>query len=117
MLFRSFLVINDNEKRNIALNQKVIDFKKNLFKDQSDRLKKMKINHEIINLKDVININENVNAIYPSVGENLDFLTNNTNKNLNFLYRKIDRVSLQYCNKGFFNFKNYIPKILESLRS
>jgi len=95
----------------------VIDFKKNLFKDQSDRLKKMKINHEIINLKDVININENVNAIYPSVGENLDFLTNNTNKNLNFLYRKIDRVSLQYCNKGFFNFKNYIPKILESLRS
>jgi len=112
-----FLVINDNEKRNIALNQKVIDFKKNLFKDQSDRLKKMKINHEIINLKDVININENVNAIYPSVGENLDFLTNNTNKNLNFLYRKIDRVSLQYCNKGFFNFKNYIPKILESLRS
>jgi len=112
-----FLVINDNEKRNITLNQKVIDFKKNLFKDQSDRLKKMKINHEIINLKDVININENVNAIYPFVGENLDFLTNNTNKNLNFLYRKIDRVSLQYCNKGFFNFKNYIPKILESLRS
>ena len=95
----------------------MIDFKKNLFKDQSDRLKKMKINHEIINLKDVININENVNAIYPFVGENLDFLTNNTNKNLNFLYRKIDRVSLQYCNKGFFNFKNYIPKILESLRS
>ena len=74
----------------------------------------MKINHEIINLKDVININENVNAIYPFVGENLDFLTNNTNKNLNFLYRKIDRVSLQYCNKGFLILKIIFQKYLKA---
>ena len=24
------------------------------------------------------------------------------------LYRKLDQYSWQYCNKGFFNFKNYI---------
>ena len=112
-----FLVKNGNEKRNITLNQKVIDFKKNLFEDQSERLKEMKINHEIININEINNINENVNVIYPSIGENLDFLINNKIKNVNFLYRKIDRISWQYCNKGFFNFKNYIPKIVESLRS
>ena len=31
------------------------------------------------------------------------------------LFRKIDQYSWQYCNKGFFNFKNYIPKILSKL--
>ena len=30
-----------------------------------------------------------------------------------FLYRKLDQFSWQYCNKGFFNFKNYIPKIIQ----
>ena len=33
---------------------------------------------------------------------------------LDFLYRKLDQCSWQYCNKGFFNFKNYIPKIIST---
>ena len=40
-----------------------------------------------------------------------DYLNSNNIK-LNFLYRKLDQFSWQYCNKGFFNFKNYIPKII-----
>jgi ATP-dependent RNA helicase SUPV3L1/SUV3 len=55
---------------------------------------------------------EEVYAIYPTVGENLDFIQNNQLKNIKFLYRKLDQFSWQYCNKGFFNFKNYIPKII-----
>ena len=33
---------------------------------------------------------------------------------ITFLYRKLDQYSWQYCNKGFFNFKNYIPKIIST---
>ena len=59
------------------------------------------------------NINEKIIALYPTVGENLDYLNLN-NLKIDFLYRKLDQYSWQYCNKGFFNFKNYIPKIITS---
>ena len=36
-------------------------------------------------------------------------------KNIKYLYRKINLISWKYCNKGFFNFKNYIPKIIKEL--
>ena len=58
---------------------------------------------------------DDVCALYPSVGENLDFINSNELKNMQFLYRKIDQFSWQYCNKGFFNFKNYIPKIIQNI--
>ena len=57
--------------------------------------------------------NENIYAIYPSIGENLDFINLNRLKNIQFLYRELDQFFWQYCNKGFFNFKNYIPKIIQ----
>ena len=41
----------------------------------------------------------------------LDFINTN-NLKIEFLYRKLDQFSWQYCSKGFFNFKNYIPKII-----
>ena len=64
----------------------------------------------IDNLKDM---KGNLLALYPSVGENLDYINSNNLKNIDFLYRKIDQYSWKYCNKGFFNFKNYIPKIVQ----
>ena len=70
-------------------------------------------NCEIIELNEIKNINENIYAIYPFIGENLDFINSNRLKNIQFLYRKLDQFSWQYCNKGFFNFKNYIPKIIQ----
>ena len=56
---------------------------------------------------------ENCYGLYPAVGENLDFLNSN-NLKIDFLYRNLDQLAWQYCNKGFFNFKNYIPKIVSS---
>jgi hypothetical protein len=67
---------------------------------------------EIINISELKNISENVYAIYPSVGENLDFINSNELKNIQFFYRKLDQFSWRYCNKGFFNFKKHIPKIV-----
>ena len=112
--FKRILLINHNNNyRTINLSKKVIDFKSNLLIDQKKRLIEKSINCEIINVNEIKNIGENIYALYPSIGENLDFLNSNGIKNIEFLYRKLDQFSWQYCNKGFFNFKNYIPKIIQ----
>ena len=106
-----YLISNKNENRSIKLSEKVIEFKSHLIKDQEQRIKNQSIDCEIIDISEVKNIGENIIGLYPTVGENLDYLNSNNIK-LNFLYRKLDQYSWQYCNKGFFNFKNYIPKII-----
>ena len=108
-----FLVLNGYETRKIKLSEKVLNFKKFLIHDQEIRLKQKSISCEIINIEELKNINEDIYALYPSVGENLDYINSINIKNIKFLYRKIDKYSWKFCNKGFFNFKNYIPKIVQ----
>ena len=110
--FKKILLISNDTNRTIKLSEKVLKFKANLLEDQKIRLEEKSINCETININDLKNITENVYAFYPTVGENLDFIQNNELGNIKFLYRKLDQFSWQYCNKGFFNFKNYIPKII-----
>ena len=111
--FKKILLIsNDNKNRTIKLNEKVENFKSRLLEDQKIRLEAKSIKCEIMNIIDLKKITEETYALYPTVGENLDFIQNNELKNIKFLYRKLDQFSWQYCNKGFFNFKNYIPKII-----
>ena len=109
-----YLVSNKNENKSIKLSGKVIEFKSLLIKDQEKRIKNQSIECEIIDISEVKNLGENTIGLYPTVGENLDYINSN-NLKLNFLYRKLDQYSWQHCNKGFFNFKNYIPKIIESI--
>jgi hypothetical protein len=106
-----FLISNKNENRTIELSQKLVKFKSQLIEDQKKRLEEKSIDSEIIDLSEIQNINEASCGLYPTVGENLDFINTN-NLKIEFLYRKLDQFSWQYCNKGFFNFKNYIPKII-----
>ena len=108
-----YFVFNENETRQIKLDEKVINFKKSLIKDQLESLKNKSLNCKIINIQDLKDMKENLLALYPSIGENLDYINSNNFKNISFLYRKIDQYSWEYCNKGFFNFKNYIPKIVQ----
>ena len=106
------LISNENKNRSIKLDEKVVKFKSLLIKDQEQRLKNNSIDCEITNISEIKNI-ENSCALYPTVGENLDYLNSNNIK-VDFLFRKLDQYSWQYCNKGFFNFKNYIPKIIST---
>ncbi len=106
-----FLISNKNDNRTIELSEKLVNFKSQLIEDQKKRLEEKKINCEIIDLSEIQNLNETSYGLYPTVGENLDFINTN-NLKIEFLYRKLDQFSWQYCNKGFFNFKNYIPKII-----
>ena len=110
--FKKILLVSNNTDRTIKLSEKVLKFKATLLEDHKIRLKQKSINCETININDLKNITEEVYALYPTVGENLNFIQNNQLKNIKFLYRKLDQFSWQYCNKGFFNFKNYIPKII-----
>ena len=105
-----YLISNKNENRSIKLSEKVVKFKSLLIEDQEQRLNAKSIDCKVIDISEIKKI-ENCYALYPTVGENLDYLNSN-NLNIGFLYRKLDQYSWQYCNKGFFNFKNYIPKII-----
>ena len=107
-----YLVSNKNENRAIKLSEKLVKFKSHLIEDQEQRLKDQSIDCQIIDISELTNI-ENYYGLYPTVGENLDFLNSN-NLKIDFLYRNLDQLAWQYCNKGFFNFKNYIPKIVSS---
>ena len=107
-----YLVSNKNENRAIKLSEKLVKFKSHLIEDQVQRLKNQSIDCQIIDISELSNI-ENYYGLYPTVGENLDFLNSN-NLKIDFLYRNLDQLAWQYCNKGFFNFKNYIPKIVSS---
>ena len=112
--FKKFYIIsNKNENRCIKLSEKVLKFKSSLIQDQEQRFKNQSIDCEVIDISEIKKIEKAV-GLYPTVGENLDYLNSNTFK-INFLYRKLDQNSWQYCNKGFFNFKNYIPKIISTL--
>tara|TARA_Y100000996_G_scaffold308096_1_gene244771 strand:+ start:1409 stop:2554 length:1146 start_codon:yes stop_codon:yes gene_type:complete len=108
-----YLISNNNKNREIQLSEKVINFKNNLQHDQIQSLRKNKIDCEILDIDQIKNIDENFYCIYPNVGENLSYLNSIGIKNFEYLYRKIDQFSWQYCNKGFFNFKNCIPKIIQ----
>ncbi len=112
--FKKFYIIsNKNENRCIKLSEKVLKFKSSLIQDQEQRFKNQSIDCEVIDISEIKKIEKAV-GLYPTIGENLGYLNSNTFK-INFLYRKLDQNSWQYCNKGFFNFKNYIPKIISTL--
>tara|TARA_B100000131_G_scaffold183212_1_gene176668 strand:- start:133 stop:840 length:708 start_codon:yes stop_codon:yes gene_type:complete len=108
-----YFIINGNMTRKIKLNEKVLNFKKSLINNQVENLKNKSLNCKIIDIQDLKDMKEDLFALYPCVGENLDYIQLNSNKNISYLYRKVDQYSWKYCNKGFFNFKNYIPKIIQ----
>ena len=111
--FKKILIVsNKNENRQIKLSDNVLNFKTHLIKDQLKRLKEKSIASDIIDISDLKNTDEKVYALYPTVGESLFYLELNQLNNIEFLYREIDQFSWQFCNKGFFNFKNHIPKIV-----
>ena len=107
------LIVNKNENRNIQLSENVVKFKAGLIEDQRKRLEDKSIDCKIIDINEIKNL-ESCYCLYPTVGENLDYINQNSLKNIEFLFRKLDQNSWKFCDKGFFNFKKYIPKIISS---
>jgi len=111
-----YLVLLSNGIRKLKLGQKVLDYKSGIVNDQKKRFEDLQIIDEIKfqNLADEIN---SFDVVHPCIGENFSFLNNirkKQNLKLNFVLSEEDKFSWQFSNKGFFNFKNNIPKILTS---
>lgn len=112
-----YVIFLENNLRRLKLSKKVCNFKKNLTKD----FKKNFQNCELINLKNLesnLSLFKNFDLVYPSIGENLDFINNLKvikKIELNILFRKEDVFCWKYSHKGFFNFKNNISKIVNEL--
>ena len=112
-----FCVLISNEKRKIKLDEKVINFKKKIIDDQTKRFPDIKVLEET-QFEELADKNKNFDIIYPSIGENLSFLKSiKKKKNLeyNFLVREGDEFCWQFSNKGYFNFKSNIPKIIQKI--
>ena len=109
-----YLVLLSNDARRIKLGQKVLDYKSEIINDQKKRFEDLQIIDELKfqTLADEIN---SFDVVHPCIGENFSFLNSirkKRNLKLNFILGEEDKFSWQFSNKGFFNFKNNIPKIL-----
>ena len=113
--FKNIILIqNTNLTRTIELDDELVKFKRGLIEDQQQRLQD-RIETEIRDISYLKNLDlTDKVALYPGVGENLDYCLHNQ-INLSFLYRRLDQTTNPYCQKGFFNFKNYIPKIISGI--
>ena len=112
-----YCVFLNNEKRKIKFDEKVINFKKKIIEDQVNRFSNIKIIDEI-NFDKYTNEIKDLDVIYPSIGENLSFLKSIKKKkklNYNFIVRDGDEFCWQFSNKGYFNFKSNIPKIIQKI--
>ena len=103
-----------NEARKLKLEQKILDYKSKIINDQKKRFEDLQIIDEVKfqTLTDEIKF---FDIAHPSIGENFSYLNSLRKKRdleLNFVLSEEDKFSWQFSNKGFFNFKNNIPKIL-----
>jgi len=112
-----FCILISNDNRKIKLDEKVINFKKKIIDDQTKRFPDIKVLEET-QFEELAEKTKNFDIIYPSIGENLSFLKlikKKKNLEYNFLVREGDEFCWQFSNKGYFNFKSNIPKIIQKI--
>ena len=108
-----FIILLKNEQRQIKLSESVLKFKQDLvseFVEQFDNVEQISPNSLEITFKNT----DEIDIIYPGVGENYDFITefkNIHNKKIFNLVRDEDLFAWKFAKKGFFKFKENIPKI------
>lgn len=114
-----YCILLANDERQVKLGSKVLDYKKNLIKNQ---IQNSGLKIEFIEGNKFIELSSNdkdFDIVYPSIGENMSFLKRaikKNNLNINYLTREEDNYCWQFSNKGYFNFKSNIPKILSQFK-
>ena len=112
----AYFCILSNDDRQVEISQKNMTYKESVVDNLA---KRGTYNIRKINGSQLISLfqsNDNVHFVYPGVGDNLDFLAKNLMLNANsFIRRKEDIFCSQFSNKGFFNFKKNIPRIISEL--
>ena len=114
-----YCLLLENDKRKIKLDQKVLDFKRIIIKNHLKTLSKdIKFLENSQNLNILDGVKE-LDVIYPSIGENLSFIKRlNKTKNIKFRFLKNEKdlFCWNFSNKGYFNFKSNIPKIITKFK-
>jgi len=114
-----YCILLSNEERQVKLGNKVLEYKKKIIKNQI-QISGLKIEYiEGIKFIELSSSEKNFDVIYPSVGESMSFLKRIIKKNslmINYLIRDEDKYCWQFSNKGYFNFKSNIPKILSRFK-
>ena len=114
-----YCILLANDERQVKLGSKVLDYKKKLIKNQ---IQNSGLKIEFIEGNKFIELSSNdkdFDIVYPSIGENMSFLKRvikKNNLNINYLTREEDNYCWQLSNKGYFNFKSNIPKILSQFK-
>ena len=108
-----YLVLLDNKNRNIKLDEKVLNFKRTLQEAFANEIS----NSQIIDEDTFMSLNAQFDVLYPSIGENMDFLDREFKDidKLHFIGLKEDIYCWQFSKKGFFNFKKNIPEVINYL--
>ena len=110
-----YFILLDNNHRSLKLDSKVLNYKKKIM---AEKFNKINDHSELIDGNKVEELLENVknfDIIYPSIGENMSFLKKMVKEKklgINFITRDEDIFCWNFSNKGYFNFKSNIPKIL-----
>ena len=110
-----YFILLDNKHRSLKLDLKVLIYKKSIMED---KLNEINDNFELINenkIEDLLENLKNLDIVYPSIGENMTFLNKMVKQKklvINFITRDEDVFCWNFSNKGYFNFKSKIPKIL-----
>ncbi len=113
-----YLVFLSNGARKVKLEEKVLNYKLQIINDQKNRFDKIQIVDEI-KFQSIIKEIKSIDVIHPCIGENYSYLNSlrkKLNLKLNFILREEDRFAWQFSNKGYFNFKSNIPKILTQFK-
>ena len=116
---KTYCILLSNKERQVKLGNKVMEYKKNLIKNE---IQNSGLNIQFIEENkfiELLNNEKDFDIIYPSVGENMSFLKRIIKKNnlmVNYLARDEDKYCWQFSNKGYFNFKSNIPKILSQFK-
>ena len=114
-----YSILLDNEYRKIKLDGKVLEFKKRLIENTIKTFPKYVKFISDSNFVDLFSEKKDFDVIYPSVGENKSFLNNLRKKydlKINFLKDDRDIFCWRFSNKGYFNFKSNIPKIITDFK-
>ena len=112
----AYFCVLSNEERQVKICQRNISYKESVIENLS------KVHDCSFNkisgsqLASLVNSDDNVHLVYPGVGDNLDFLNEQIKlHSQSFIKRKEDLFCFQFSNKGFFNFKKNIPRIINEL--